>query len=139
MQCKDNYRLELHWKRIEYHNDSIIKLHDAYLSGPVLKTAKRIEDKDSINLDLTPQHLVVLKSYYIIKLEWNSVKYLPLGIVSLGGATLSNEHLKTLHKLEDKDFILIDTEKHEHTTHAAYLSYTAEVVRQDRKPYKYTR
>lgn len=139
MYCQDKYRLELHWDRLEYHNDSVVNLLGAYLSGPVLIDAQKLNDKDCISLDLTPQHLVVLNSYYIIKLDWSSVSYSPNGIVNLGSATLSNDHLKSLHKLENSDFILINTEKHEHTTHAKYLVYDSEVVRRDKKPYKYTK
>ncbi len=138
MYCKDSYRLELHWDKVEYHNDFTAFLRGAYFSGPILKSAQKIKDEDSINIDLTPQHIVVLNSYYIIKLEWGSVNY-HNGIAALDKAVITNEHLKELHKLEDRDFIVINTEKHEHTTHAFNLVYVAEVMRQDKKPHTYTK
>lgn len=139
MYCRDKYRLELHWDKLEYHNDATVMLHGAYFSGPALRDAQKLSEKDSIDMDLTPQHLVVLKSYYILKLSWESVRYQSNGSVLLGKATIVNDQLKTLHKLEDKDFIVINTEKHEHTTHARYMSYEAEVTRNDNKPYVYTK
>jgi hypothetical protein len=139
MRCKDNYRLELHWDSIEYHNDFVAKLNGAQFSGAALKDAQKINGKDHIDLDLTPQHLVVLNSYYIVRLEWAAVEYLSNGKVNLGGATLTNEHLRVLHKLESKDHIIINTEKHEHTTHASYMVYEAAVHRPDKSPYEYTK
>jgi hypothetical protein len=135
--CKDKYRLELHWDKVEYHNDSSATLKGAYFSGPVLSSAQKINGADSINVDLTPQHIIVMDSYYIVKLAWSSVEYLPDGRVLLGKAVITNDQLKTLHKLEDQDFIIIDTEKHEEKTHAFHLVYDSQVVRHDKKPYTY--
>jgi hypothetical protein len=137
--CKDRYRLELHWDKIVYHDDSSALLKGAYFSGPVLKTAQKINGADTISMDLTPQHLVVLDSYYIVKLDWSTVEYTGDGRVLLGNAIVKNDHLKTLHKLEDEDFIVIDTEKHEERTHAYHLLYDSQVVRHDKKPYTYTK
>lgn len=135
--CKDQYRLELHWKRIEYRDDSSATLHGAYFSGPVLKTAQKINGFDTINIDLTPQHLIVFNGYYIIKLDWGSVEYTASGNVLLGEAIITNDALKELHKLEDSDFLIIDTEKHEEKTHAYHLVYEAQVVRHDKQPHTY--
>ncbi len=137
--CKDKYRLELHWDDVLYHDEATAMLKGAYFSGPVLQTAQKINGHDTINLDLTPQHLVVLSSYYIVKLEWGKVEYSKDGRVLLGSAVLTNDDLKTLHKLEKTDFIVIDTEKHEAHTHAFHLVYDSQVVRKDRQPYIYTK
>ncbi len=135
--CGDKYRLELHWGDLVYHNDSHIVLKDAKFSGPVLKQALKLEAPDFIDLDLTPQLLTLLDSYYIIRLNWVDCEYLPDGTVKLLGATLSNDFLKSLHKLKVNDFIAINTIKHEEATHAFNLVYESQVVKEDAQPYDY--
>ena len=137
--CSDKYRLELHWDGIEYHDQETAKLKGALFSGPALKIAQKINPEDQIKMDLTPQHLVVLDSYYIVTLEWKGVEYTADGKARLIGAIIRNPELKTLHKLNGQDYIIIDTRKHEEKTHAFHLVYDSEVVRSDSTPYKYTK
>ena len=133
---RNKYKLELKWSRIEYLSDQTAKLVDAYFTGPVLKDAAKIEAPDFIDLDLTPQLLTLLDSYYIIRLDWDSVKYVDDKVV-LGGARLTNNVLKEFHKLKDDDHILINTEKHEEEIHAYNLVYESQAVRADNEPYSY--
>ena len=137
--CKNRYRLELRWDSVEYHNDSTARLVGCRFEGPVLKNAQRIQAPDFIDLDLTPQHLIVLNSYYIVRLDWDAVSYGADGSVALEGARLSNDFLNKLHRLEDHDYVVINTEKHEEKTHAYNLVYEAMVARYDSKPHEYTR
>ncbi len=136
--CREKYRLELHWKSIEYSDDSSAVLKGAYLSGPALKMAQEVKAPDKIDIDLTPQHLIVLNSYYIIRLEWQLASYKDDKIF-LGAPRIVNQHLKSLHKLENSDYIVIDTEKHEESTHPYNLVYEAQVIRADKEPYRYGR
>jgi hypothetical protein len=135
--CKDKYRLELHWDELEYQTDSRVLLKGAKFSGPVLTQALKLEAPDFIDLDLTPQMLTVMDSYYIIKLDWAACEYLPDGTIKLLDATLSNAFLKSLHKLQQHDFIAINTAKHEEETHAFNLVYESQVVKKDSTPYDY--
>lgn len=128
MFCKNKYRLELHWDSLEYHDDSNVNLMGAKFTGPVLKDALRLEAPDSIDLDFTPQMLTLMDNYYIITLSWDKCQYTQEGI-KLQGARLSNKHLKTLHKIEKKDYVVIDTEKHEEDVHAFNLVYESRIMR----------
>jgi hypothetical protein len=114
-----------------------MNLVNARFTGPVLKDALKLEAPDSIELDLTPQLLTVMDSYYILKLDWAGCTYTPSGEILLSGATLSNNFLKTLHKLNSADYLVINTEKHEEATHAFHLVYESQVVRENAKPYNY--
>lgn len=134
--CRDKYRLELHWKELVYLSDQECSLKGAFFSGPVLQNAQEIQAPDFIDLDLTPQHLIVLGSFYIVRLSWEGVEYQD-GKVLLKGATLSNSLLKSLHKLENSDFIVVNTEKHEEEFHPFNLVYDSTVVKEDKTPYKY--
>lgn len=133
---KQKYKLELHWSGIEYLNGTIAKLVGAYFCGPVLKDAAQLEAPDFIDIDLTPQLLTLLDSYYIVRLDWDKVEYSGDNII-LGGARLTNNVLKDFHKLQNDDYILINTEKHEEETHAYHLVYESQIIRADNQPYSY--
>ncbi len=134
--CREKYRLELHWDSIVYHNDKEATLEGAYFWGPALKEAAKIESPDFIDLDLTPQLLVVIDSYYIVRLTWKGVKYRADKVI-LEGAVLLNDRLKGLHKFERGDSILINTENHEESKHPYHLVYESQVIRVDKEPYNY--
>lgn len=134
--CRDKYKLYLRWSDIVYHSDGVATLEGCTFSGPVLQIAAKIEAPDSIDLDLTPQTLSLLDSYYIVKLSWQEVEYQESGVL-LKGATLTNDFLKTIHKFSSGDYIVINTEKHEEETHAFNLVYESQIVRRDQTPYKF--
>jgi hypothetical protein len=134
---KDKYRLYLKWDSIEYKEDGVALLVGATLSGPVLKAAQKVTAPDKIKLDLTPQHLTVLGSYYIVDLSWDRADYNKDGSISIGTAVLRNDHLKTIHKLQQSDYLEIDTEKHEEDIHAFHFVYDTRVVRKEGLPYEY--
>lgn len=135
--CREKYRLELHWERLDYQSDSSALLEKAYFCGPVLKDAVKLEAPDFIDLDLTPQLLTVFDSYCIIRLSWDGVEYRPDGSVSLVGTSLKSEHLKHLHRFKEGDFILIDTSKHEEETHAYHLVYESQILCSTKEPHSY--
>ena len=136
--CREKYRLELHWDSIQFKGDGIANLKGAYFSGPALQIAQQIQAPDTITLDLTPQHWILYDSYYFIKLVWTAVEYQDKRVL-LNNAQFSNSQLKTLHKLEDDDYIVIDTEKHEEKSHPFHLVYESKVLRKDKEPYIYTK
>ena len=135
--CRDKYRLEIHWDALEYHSESVVKLVNARFTGPVLNDAARLEAPDSIDLDLTPQLLTLMDSYYIVKLDWKKCMYNSDGTIGLEGATFSNKFLKSLHKFKDTDYIVVNTEKHEESTHAFHLVYESQLIREDFNPYNF--
>lgn len=136
-KCRRKYRLELHWDTVRYYNDTIAVLEGAYFSGPVLKNAVELVAPDHIDLDMTPQHFVLLDTYYIVKLSWEGVEYLSDDRILLAGAKITNDYLKSLHKLEDQDWILINTEKHEEDIHVYHFVYEAQVMKPTKEPHKY--
>lgn len=133
-RCLDKYRLELHWSSCRLVSADTAVLSKAYFTGPVLADAQPIGAPDFIDLDLTPQHLVVLGGYYIVRLSWAGVTYADDRIF-LEGARLTNECLETVHRLGDRDYMVINTEKHEAEKHPYNLVYPAQTMRGDRAPY----
>lgn len=135
-RCRRKYRLELRWDSVEYDSKFVARLHGARFEGPALKNAAKIEAPDSIRLDLTPQMVSLLASYYTVPLTWEGVEYVGEKVY-LKNAALVNEGIQDFHKIDSADYIVINTEKHEEAVHAYNLLYEAQVVRSDGKPYKY--
>jgi hypothetical protein len=110
---------------------------NARFEGPVLQDVQKIESPDAIDLDFTPQCFVVFDSYYIVNLSWEEATHNSDGTVSLRGAVISNKDLESLHKIQDNDFILVNTEKHREEVHAFNFVYESQVIKHDKTPYKY--
>lgn len=133
----DKYRLELHWKTVEYETEGIAKLVGSYFSGPVLKISNEINEQDEILIDLTKQYsLVFVPNYYIAKVKWNGRKYMDNKIL-LDGVVVENKHVNSVPKLKDTDYLVIDTSKHEEETHAFYPNYDCYLVNEDGDLYKF--
>jgi len=135
MRVAEFYRLELHWDSVEKNKDNSCSLRGAYFSGPVLSHADKINSGDNIVLDLTPQYARVLTSYYFTKLVWGTVEY-KYGNVLLQDAVLTGDFINTISNLDNTDFILIDTSKHDGDSHIYNLVYRGLVVNKDGKEYE---
>lgn len=131
MSLRDKYRLELHWKDIE-KNEGVVLFKRAYFCGPVLKIAKEINCNDNIVLDLTPQYSRILSNYYFATLSWGNVDYVG-GKVFLFDCKLSGDLVNSVSTLGASDYIVIDTEQHEESTHVFNLVYKSKVVNNEGK------
>jgi len=126
----EKYRLEIHWKKAKYEVDQIALIEGCYLSGPVLKEAAKLNNQDYIDLDFVNQYLVFVDNYYIARLSWNGVEYKPDKIF-LQNVKLENKNLNAIPKLNNNDYIIIDTKDHEEETHAYHFVYPAYLIRYD--------
>lgn len=125
--CRDYYRLELHWSGVSKIGDRVCSLTGAYFSGPALKIAKKINGNDSINIDVTPQYIKILASYYFINLQWKDVEYSGDKVL-LKEAVLIGEYVNDVSNLEKQDTIIIDTQNHEEKVHVYNLVYKGQVL-----------
>ncbi len=134
----ERYRLELHWKGVLYEQPGLCKLIGAYFTGPVLNEAQRIADNDNILLDFFEQYYLVVSSVYIARLQWGQVVYEPNGIVSLYDAIITHEReLNRAPKLNNNDYLVINTKGHEAETHRFNPVYKTYVVNNDTQLYKF--
>lgn len=134
----ERYRLELHWKKANYEKDGLCRLTNAYFSGPALAMAQKINSNDSINLDFYRQYLVFVNNVYVAKLSWGEVVYNNDKTITLKDAIISHDtELNKVPKLKNKDYIAIDTKKHEVETHDFYLAYDCFVVNEDGELYSF--
>ena len=79
----------------------------------------------------------MVKGAYVAKLSWGEVKY-NYNIINLTDVILSHEtELNRVPKLEDNDYIVIDTSNHEAAVHAFNLFYTSYVVNENNILYKF--
>lgn len=138
-KCIDKYKLFLSWDVIKYVDDTTAVLYGASFSGPALKIAGKIQDNDSIVLDVTSQNVVVLDSWDMVNLSWNKVIKQTAQEAKLDSATLVSNNLVRIRLLNNNDKILINTEKHEDKVHIFNLVYAAVVVKSDAEQYDYSK
>lgn len=112
MRVVPKYRLELHWKSVEYNRDDVAVLKGAYFCGPVLADAEQLKDEDQLILDMTAQHLIFVEDFYQAILKWKGVEYSGDRIF-LKEAWIQGKNVNSLETLENNDWILIDCKEHD--------------------------
>ena len=125
----ERFRLELRWNKSIYETEGVCKLENAYFCGPVLSEALRLNDNDYIILDFYAQYMVFVKSVYLAKFSWGEVIYNDNNTISLINAIITHDtELNRVPKLNDNDYLVIDTENHEVPKHDFNLVYKTFVV-----------
>ena len=81
-------------------------------------------------LDFATQYVVFIKYYYVAKLSWRGVNRL-IDKICLSNVTLSNRYINSVPKLNDDDYIVIDTKEHENAKHQINLSYKSYLIKSD--------
>ena len=136
----DRYRLELHWDSVSYNCPGICEIKNAIFKGPALIEALKLNDNDHIMLDFFSQYILLVKSVYVAKFSWGQVSYNSDGTISLKDAIISHDaELNRVPKLNDDDFLIIDTSDHEVENHKFSLLYKTYVVNRDTNLYKFRR
>jgi len=135
-RISEKFRLEVHWNKATYDEDGVAKLDGCYLSGPAIKEVAQMNENDAIVLDFATQYVVFVKYYYVAKLSWVGVNHL-LDKIYLSGVTLSNRHLNSVPKLNDNDYIVIDTRDHEDAKHQMSLNYKSYLIKSDGELYNF--
>jgi len=132
----EKYRLEIHWDRITYDEEGIVKVKGCYLSGPVLKEVEQLNEKDSIALDFVKQYVIFVKHYYIAKLSWKGVRHTTEKIF-LDNVILENMNINVVPKMKDDDYIVVDTKNHEDEKHQCHLTYDAYLIKSEGSLYNF--
>ena len=132
----EKYRLEIHWEKAAYENDGIAKLEGCYLSGPAIKEVLQMSENDGIVLDFATQYMIFVKYYYVAKLVWQSVKH-DVDKIYLSNVILSNRYINSVPKLNDNDYIVIDTKDHEDAKHQINLNYKSYLIKSDGELYNF--
>jgi len=133
----ERYKLELHWEKVKYEQEGTCKLVGAYFSGPALLNAEKINDNDNIKLDFFTQYLIFVENVYVGDLSWNEVVYNGKKVILKDAKITHDTELNTVPKLEDTDYLVIDTSNHEMAVHAFNLLYTTYVVNDGGEPYNF--
>lgn len=135
-RISEKYRLEIHWNKAIYEKGGVAKLEGCYLSGPAIKEVAQMNESDRIVLDFSTQYMVFVKYYYVAKLSWNGVNQ-AVDKIYLSNVTLSNRYLNSVPKLNDTDYIVIDTKDHEDAKHQMSMSYKSYLIRSDGELYNF--
>lgn len=132
----ERFRLEIHWRNVIYEQEGIARLEDCYLSGPVIKEVAQMSGNDFMDLDFTNQYLVIIPSYYIARFSWGDVRHTPDNIF-LSDVVLKNKYVNSVPKLNNDDYIVIDTADHEDEKHAFSLVYVSYLLNSDGQLYNF--
>jgi len=125
----DRYRLELHWEKTFYEQPGICKLEAVLFKGPALIEAVKLNDSDYIMIDFFSQYIHLVKSVYIAKLSWSGINYNSDGSISLKNVLIEHDsELNRVPKLNNDDYLVIDTRGHEIENHHLNLVYKTYVV-----------
>ena len=135
----ERFRLELHWKKCIHSKAGEMHFTDAYFSGPVLKQAEKMNDSDHITLDFSGQTMIIVKGVYTGTFVWNGVEYGDGKIFLKAAVMLYDKDLKNIPKLNDSDYLVIDTRDHENEKHNYNALYTTYVVNKGDELYDYRR
>ena len=132
----EKFRLEVHWKKVNYGKEGVSNIQGCYLSGPVLKEVDQLNEEDFIKLDFSNQYIIFVKNYYISELSWSGVKHTTEKIF-LYNAKLENMNINVVPKLKNKDHIVIDTQNHEDEKHQYNMTYTSYLLKADGSLYNF--
>lgn len=136
----DRYRLELHWNTAFYEQPGICKLDSAIFKGPALTEALRLNDNDHIMIDFFSQYIYLVKSVYIAELSWGEVVYNSDGSISLKKVFIKHDtELNRVPKLNNDDYLVIDTNGHDVENHQYNLVYKTYVVNKYTNLYQFGR
>jgi len=135
-RISERYRLELHWGKVSYKTDGEALLTSCCFTGPVLNEVAQMEPSDHMNLDFTNQYIVFVPSFYIARFSWGRVNHTPENIY-LYDTVLKNKHVNSVPKLNDDDYIVIDTAGHEDEKHQHNLVYPSYLIRYDGESYNF--
>ncbi len=134
----EKYRLEIRWKKAIYEQEGLARLEKCYFTGPVLKEVNQINQEDHMNLDFSNQYIIFVPSYYIGRLSWKGANQTPEAIY-LTDVLFKNKYINSVPKLNNDDYIVIDTKNHEEEKHHFHLTYPSYLIRFDGELYKFER
>jgi len=135
-RISEKFRLEIHWNKVIYKQDGVATIEGCYLTGPVLKEVSQLNEKDGISLDFANQYRFFVPSYYIANLIWQGVKHTSNKIF-LYNTVLTNKYVNSVPKLNNDDYIVVDTKNHEDEKHQRNLTYPSYLIKYDGEIYNF--
>jgi hypothetical protein len=135
----ERFRLELHWNKCTHTKAGEMHFEGAYFSGPVLKQAVELNQSDHMTLDFCHQTMVVVNNVYTGTFAWNGVEYKSNKILLKAAVLMYDDDLKNIPKLDDEDYLVIDTRNHENEKHNFHTLYQTYVISKENDIYDYRR
>ena len=126
----ERFRLEIYWNKVIYKKEGEASLVGCCLAGPVIKEIDQMEQEDSIALDFSNQYRIFVLQHYVARLSWNGAVHTPTKIY-LDNVVLSNKFTNSVPKLNDNDFMVVDTKDHTDTKHEHHLTYPAYLINKE--------
>lgn len=135
----EQFKLEIHWENVVYGEQGACFFTNAYLSGPALQIAQKINNNDNILLDLYSQYIVLSKGAYVLPFFWDTVTYSGDGkkVLLENARIVHNEDLTNAPKINSSDYIVIDTSDHRSDIHQYSMVYKALLIKEDHERYRF--
>lgn len=133
----ERYRLELHWKKVNYESDGFCRIDGAYFYGPALKQAMRVNENDYIMLDFCSQYSLIVTNVYVAKLSWKEVTYDNEKILLKNVLLNYDIDYTKIPTLKNSDYLAIDTSNHELAVHALNLLYKSYIIDREHRLYNF--
>lgn len=136
----EKFALSLRWDSVEYSLDGSCRLIGAYFFGPALQIAAAVNPCDFIMLDFYSQYIYLVDTAFVGKLAWNEVVYSKDSKkITLTDSTISHPtELNKVPRLNDNDWLLIDTSDHSSDIHMFNLVYKTYVMKEDKDLYRFS-
>jgi len=129
MKLGEQYRLEIRWKKAVYRIEGACEFEDCYFSGPALAIAQQVQGNEHINLDFCGQYSIITNNVYVARFSWGDVVYNSNNTITLKDAIMAHDvDFHKVPKLNDSDYIVIDTKDHEVDIHHLNLVYKSYVI-----------
>jgi hypothetical protein len=138
MKLGEKFRLEIHWDKAIYEKENMCKLQDCYLSGPALAIAQQVQSNEYISLDFCGQYSIITHNAYVAKFSWGEVIYNANKTITLKDAAMSHDtDFHRVPKLNDNDYIIVDTQDHQVDIHHLNLVYKSYVINAENDLYNF--
>jgi len=110
----EKYRLEIRWGEVSYLKDGTVIFKNCYFTGPVLKEALKLNDKDHMSLDFGTQYITFVGNYFIADFNWEGVVYKEdVNRIYFDKAKLTTRYPDNIPTLSNRDYLVLDTSAHD--------------------------
>lgn len=134
-------KLWLRWSNVSKVGDGRIELLSAEMFGPVTQDYLPLEQKAELKLDFTNHFLLLVPSFYIVELSWESIRSQEVGSIKFDKIILHDQNVGLMDKIKSDDLLLIDCTGHTEEDISAgnyKLVFDTMLYKEGKEPYDFT-
>ena len=130
------------WDKVNKIGDGKVELLNVEFYGPVTQDYLPLEQSGSIRLDFTNHFVLLIPSFYIVDLSWESVKSQEMGSIKFQKIILDDQNVGLLNKIKSNDLLLVDCTGHTDNERAEgnyKMVYETMLYKEGKEPYDFTK